>query len=99
MVYLHSCVAEDFDILKLEIYKNVSQSLKGCDKTSPGTEKKCVVAGDTTFPGIRNSRMNKQLFRIIRKRENLVFALFALVICNLICNSLKMVEEIIENEN
>ena len=48
------------------------------------------------FPGIQNSRMHKQLYKIIRKRENLVFALFALVICNLICNSLKMIEEIIQ---
>ena len=43
--------------------------------------------------------MNKQLFKIIRKRENLVFALFALVICNLICNSLKMIEEMIQGLN
>ena len=82
--------------LNWKIYKYVSQSLKGCEKTSPGTEKEGVVSGDTMFPGIRNSRMHKQLFKIIRKRENLVFALFALVICNLICNSLKMIEEIIQ---
>ena len=82
--------------LNWKIYKYVSQSLKGCEKTSPGTEKEGVAFGHTMFPGIRNSRMHNQLFKIIRKRENLVFALFALVICNLICNSLKMIEEIIQ---
>ena len=37
-----------------------------------------------------------QIFKIMQKRHNLVLALFLLVLCNVICYSLKLAEETIQ---
>ena len=81
--------------LNWKVYTHVTQSLRDCGRKSSAT----INEDNTPRPSFHeeyNYRMSKQLLGIIRRREKLVFALFVLVLCNLIGNSLKMVEETIQ---
>ena len=70
------------------VYDKINQTLRSCNRKQ--VSKEDILLENT------NSKINLQFFKIMHRREKLVFTLFLLVICNLICSSLKLAEETIQ---
>ena len=77
--------------LNWEVYRRINNMLKDCNCTSATNEGTPIILEKNN-----NFGMNVQFLKLVRRREKLVFALFLLVACNLICNSLKVAEETIQ---
>lgn len=83
--------------LNWKVYKTINQTLLVCDPTTTNNNEGISSGMTENITNKENTKMiNMQFFKIMQKRHNLVLALFLLVLCNVICYSLKLAEETIQ---
>ena len=85
--------------LNWKVYKTMNQTLGVCDSTTTNNNEgsSSGVTENIDMTNTENTKkINMQFFKIMQKRHNLVLAMFLLVLCNVICYSLKLAEETIQ---